>query len=64
MRHIATKKLYDACVYTVKVPENTFISGTINMRFDKLTNLKVMVNYGAGVKMAESSLGDKNATVT
>lgn len=64
MRRSIAKKIYDACVYTVQVPEHTFLNGSIIIRFDKLTNLKVMVNYGAGERMAESSLVAKNGTVT
>jgi hypothetical protein len=63
MRHIKTQKLYDACVYTVQVPEHTFLNGSIVIRFDKLTNLKVTVNYGAGESMAEKSIPAANATV-
>lgn len=63
MRHIKTQKLYDACVYTVQVPEHTFLNGSIVIRFDKLTNLKVTVNYGAGESMAEKSIAAANGTV-
>jgi len=64
MRRSVAKKIYDACVYTVQVPEHTFLNGSIIIRFDKLSNLKVMVNYGAGERMAESSLVPANGTVT
>lgn len=64
MRRSVAEKIYDACVYTVKVPEHTFLHGSIIIRFDKLSNLKVMVNYGQGEQMTESSLVSKNGTVT
>jgi hypothetical protein len=64
MRYLPAKKLYDACVYTVQVPEHTFLNGSVVIRFDKLTNLKVTVNYGAGEKMAAKSLVATNGTVT
>jgi hypothetical protein len=63
MRYIKDQKLYDACVYTVQVPEHTFLNGSVVIRFDKLTNLKVTVNYGAGESMAEKSLVAANGTV-
>ena len=63
MRRDAATKVYDACVYTVQVPEHTFKNGSIVIRFAKTTSLKVTVNYGAGENVAESSLGLANATV-
>lgn len=63
MRRDAATKVYDACVYTVKVPEHTFKNGSIVIRFAKTTSLKVTVNYGVGENVAASSLGLANATV-
>lgn len=63
MRRDAATKVYDACVYTVQVPEHTFANGTMMIRFAKTTGLKVKVNYGAGENLAESSLPPKNVTV-
>ena len=64
MRRIAAEKIYDACVYTVQVPEHTYLNGSIIIRFDKLSSLKVMVNYGAGERVAADSLVANNGTVT
>lgn len=63
MRRDAATKVYDACVYTVEVPEHTFQNGTITIRFTKTAGLKVRVNYGAGENMAKSSKPANNQTV-
>lgn len=63
MRQIAADKVYDACVYTVQVPEHTFKNGSIIIRFVKATSLDVTVNYGAGANMAPLSLIKLNKTV-
>ena len=63
MRQIAAKKVYDACVYTVQVPEHTFKNGSLTIRFVKATSLDVTVNYGAGANVAKNSLIAANKTV-
>lgn len=52
MRRVAATKVYDACVYTVQVPEHTFANGTLMIRFAKTKSLEVKVNYGAGENVA------------
>ena len=63
MRRDSAKKIYDACVYTVKVPEHTYKSGSVVIRFDKLKNVKVYVNHGHIIQNAKQSVVANNGTV-
>lgn len=64
MKRNKAKKVYDACVYTVKVPAHTFKNGSLVLRFDELTNIKVQVNHGHLLRLAKESLVANNGTVS
>ena len=54
----------DACTYQITVPEHTFKSGSLFLRFNKISDNEIYVNAGSGVGNASQVVVENNGTVT
>jgi hypothetical protein len=53
----------DACTYQITVPEHTFMSGSMIIRFNQISENKIYINAGSGVGNASIVVVPNNDTV-